>query len=326
MEPRISIIVATFNRASSLDRLLKSIARQDFPSDSYEVVIVDDGSSDETREVARGNYGFAMRYYWQSNQGGTCAKNFGAAMARGYVLQFIDDDIDVADRFLREIWAAHQQFESVVVVGNLVHTKANGGVMSDTNAEGERRFAGRPAIEAVGFADCAGGFFSVKASSFLDLGGLAGVGASWPNWEDVDFGYKAHRKGYSFLRANYALGVHYDFTLNDIEVSARRWERAAMVAPLLFRRHPHLRSCLPMFRDKLPVSWLEDPPKLMLRKIARYPASSVPVVLVMKIMVRLLEQRKMNCPLVQSLQRWIIGAYIFRGFRQGLKEYGGLAQ
>jgi len=77
-----------------------------------------------------------------------------------------------------------------------------------------------------------------------------------------------------------------------------------------------------MYEDKTPIAWHSDPPRLIVRKLARMAASTRPSVWAMEHLVRLLEHSYPSPTLLRPLYRWIIGAYIYQGYRQGLREYG----
>lgn len=91
-----SIVVATRDRAASLRRLLGAIAQQDHTPGYLEYVVVDNGSTDDTRDVTAefarvaGN---PVRYVSESRQGLALARNMGAERASGRLLVFVDDDI-----------------------------------------------------------------------------------------------------------------------------------------------------------------------------------------------------------------------------------------
>src|SRR2546428_9492800 len=85
--PRISVVIPTFNRAAMLGATLESLAAQTLPTNQYEVVVVDDGSEDATREVCRD---FARRiqlkYLRIENSGISAAENTGILASRGTIL------------------------------------------------------------------------------------------------------------------------------------------------------------------------------------------------------------------------------------------------
>lgn len=87
-QPLISVIVPCYNYGRFLPEALASIRQQNYPG--VEVVVVDDGSTDDTRRVAAANP--AMRYVYQPNQGLSAARNAGVARSRGQYLVFLDAD------------------------------------------------------------------------------------------------------------------------------------------------------------------------------------------------------------------------------------------
>lgn len=89
MEPTVSVVIPTFNRASVLPRALGSVFSQARPPE--EVIVVDDGSEDGTERLVREEFP-AARYFRQENRGVAAARNRGARMARGNWLAFLDSD------------------------------------------------------------------------------------------------------------------------------------------------------------------------------------------------------------------------------------------
>lgn len=99
-----TVLIATYNRASLLDETLASLARMAVsPSLHWEAIVVDNNSSDGTREVVeRHMRGFPvrLRYLFEPQQGRSSALNTGIEKAEGRVLAFTDDDVRVADGWL----------------------------------------------------------------------------------------------------------------------------------------------------------------------------------------------------------------------------------
>jgi len=87
--PLVSVIVTCFNREKYLGAAIDSILAQTFSD--HEIVLVDDGSTDRSREVA-GGYGDRLRYLHQDNRGASAAKNTGVDLARGRYIAFLDSD------------------------------------------------------------------------------------------------------------------------------------------------------------------------------------------------------------------------------------------
>jgi hypothetical protein len=77
-----------------------------------------------------------------------------------------------------------------------------------------------------------------------------------------------------------------------------------------------------MFSDKTDIRWRRDPLKLIVYKALRTPASTVPVLRCFERLFLALLPIDRPFFLLNSLERWILGGYIYRGYRQGLKEFG----
>ena len=87
--PRVSVIIPVYNGAATIDRALKSVFDQTFTD--YEVVVVDDGSTDDTPSVLA-KYGDKIRVVRKSNRGLPAARNTAVAASRGELLALIDHD------------------------------------------------------------------------------------------------------------------------------------------------------------------------------------------------------------------------------------------
>ncbi|MGE5042400.1 MAG: glycosyltransferase family 2 protein [Candidatus Levyibacteriota bacterium] len=89
MKSKVSIIIPTHNRSQFLMDVLESVSNQ--TKKPFEVIVVDDGSTDNTREAML-NSGYRAHYIQQENSGPAAARNRGIAAARGNILAFLDDD------------------------------------------------------------------------------------------------------------------------------------------------------------------------------------------------------------------------------------------
>jgi len=119
----VSIVITAYNRATFLRECIDSALAQDYSS--FEVTVVDDGSTDETREICNG-YGDKIRYFWKPNGGAASAKNFGIQRMRGEWLKVLDsDDVlerDALSKFAE--WAARLQSDWLFC--NCVQIDSNG--------------------------------------------------------------------------------------------------------------------------------------------------------------------------------------------------------
>jgi glycosyltransferase involved in cell wall biosynthesis len=109
--PQLSVIICTLNRSVFLKRVLESLQRQSLKTGQYEIVLIDDGSSDHTRETARAfEKTLPLKYFYQRNAGLASAKNHGIYAAGGDILLFLDDDDIATEPLLEEHLKTHQKY------------------------------------------------------------------------------------------------------------------------------------------------------------------------------------------------------------------------
>ncbi len=129
--PVLSAVVCTQDRAEPLRNMLESLCAQTLDRGAFEVVLVDDGSKDGTREVARAfEKRLPIRYSYQRNAGLASARNHGLFTARGELLLFLDDE-DLADpRLLESHVRAHRRSPNpeVAILG---HTRLAPSIATD---------------------------------------------------------------------------------------------------------------------------------------------------------------------------------------------------
>ncbi|MCF0093059.1 glycosyltransferase [Micromonospora sp. MH99] len=112
---RASVIIATYNSADLLSETLRQLARQTIPTDDFEVIVGDDGSTDHTAEVVRSYADLLhIKYFFQEDQGFrvASARNGAARMAVGALLVILDTGSMVGPEFLAAHLAAHEGGES----------------------------------------------------------------------------------------------------------------------------------------------------------------------------------------------------------------------
>ncbi len=121
MVPRVSVVVAAFNRAQSLQRLVHSLLAQDTRV-PFEIIIADNGSTDDTYIVARGFSAaqHPVRYLCENRRGVSYARNAGAAVAMASILAFTDDDQHVSANWVSTIVDALDAHPEVDAIGGRV--------------------------------------------------------------------------------------------------------------------------------------------------------------------------------------------------------------
>lgn len=119
----ISVVIITHNRCEMLPRSLESIIQQNAPGIAYEVVLVDNNSTDQTRSVVEAfiaRKAMNLRYVFEKRQGRPHARNAGVENARAPIIAFIDDDIRAATDWLVQIKRALDAHPEVDFVGGKV--------------------------------------------------------------------------------------------------------------------------------------------------------------------------------------------------------------
>lgn len=121
--PMLSVILPTYNRCSSLQRTLSSLFAQTLPSDRYEIIVVDDGSTDGTRDCMACYP--QVTFILQDHRGPAAARNRGAGVAAGEILVFIDDDCTAPADWLQRLRDYFTQTDRAVCGGKTINAAAN---------------------------------------------------------------------------------------------------------------------------------------------------------------------------------------------------------
>ncbi|MCP5099867.1 MAG: glycosyltransferase family 2 protein, partial [Chloroflexi bacterium] len=120
--PLFSIIIPTYNRPQQLERCLNAIAQLDYPTDQFEVIVVDDGGKRPlTPIVERITQPIQIRLITQANQGPATARNRGAAEANGRYLAFTDDDCMLDVNWLTALATQFEQTPSALIGGRTIN-------------------------------------------------------------------------------------------------------------------------------------------------------------------------------------------------------------
>ncbi|AMK75093.1 MULTISPECIES: glycosyltransferase family 2 protein [Methylomonas] len=90
VQPRVTVIMPTYNRKKFIGEAIQSVLDQSFQD--FELIVVDDGSTDQTSEVVQAFVSEKIKYIYQSNCGRSNARNRALSLARGYYIAFLDSD------------------------------------------------------------------------------------------------------------------------------------------------------------------------------------------------------------------------------------------
>ena len=215
--PLASVIVVCWNSADVLGRCLEQLQAQDYAN--YEIVVVDDGSQDDTLQVAEraATHGELTIVRSPRNQGCPHARNLGLARARGEIVAFIDADGFAAPSWLRHLVAAFAADETIGGVASTVFFAANplviNGAGGTVNRQGwaadlsmnESYERAELASEALYPMGCG---MAVRRSAVERVGPFDDRMLNY--YDDVDYGMRLWRAGYRVIVAEEAW-VDHDF-------------------------------------------------------------------------------------------------------------------
>lgn len=118
-DPQVSAIICTYNREEYLSAAIDSLLQQDFHN--YEVIVVDNASSDRTREIVGERLANPqLNYVYEPTVGLSVARNTGAKEARSAILAYLDDDAVASPLWLKTIYQAYQNNEKLAIAGGKV--------------------------------------------------------------------------------------------------------------------------------------------------------------------------------------------------------------
>ncbi|MGD8790792.1 MAG: glycosyltransferase family A protein, partial [Burkholderiales bacterium] len=121
VNPLISVIICTHNRACLLRGAIESVTSQDYDADGYEIIVVDNASTDHTREVVESFSETAnVRYVYESRLGLNSARNTGWRSASGIFAVFLDDDARAQPGWLAAIRDGFAATGGQAVIGGKV--------------------------------------------------------------------------------------------------------------------------------------------------------------------------------------------------------------
>jgi GT2 family glycosyltransferase len=197
----ISIIIPTFNGASRIGNCLDAVQQQTTGRDA-EVLVVNDGSTDETVDVIKGYSG--IRCITQANAGPAAARNRGAIEAQGFIILFTDDDCVAMPGWLD---AMLQPFEDQEVVGakGVYRTRQRSLVARFVQIEYEDRYRLMANLESIDFIDTYSAAF--RRDRFLEM---RGYDKSFPVAcaEDIELSYRMSARGWKMKFAPSAMVYH----------------------------------------------------------------------------------------------------------------------
>ncbi len=235
---RLTIQLCTYNRAHLLERVLEACFDQTLSPDQYEVVLVDDGSQDDTPAVIERAQRLATCRFTvvrQANGGLANARNAGIALCTGARIAFIDDDVLPTPVFAAEHLASDERHGDVVVRGAAINTES---------------FDALP-VPVWSFKNYSANWFwttnvSVRRSRLDAAGGRFDESFSEYGWEDIELGLRLRALGTKAVFNRRAVVFHHKPRPKgtSVEGMLRQVRAQARTAVRLERLHPGWRVAL----------------------------------------------------------------------------------
>ncbi len=216
----LSVVTPTFNRQARLGRTLAALERQTIPADRFEVVVVNDGSTDGTAAwLGQQRPSFQLRCITTENGGPARARNTGIEAASGELVVFVDDDVEPQATLLEEHLRSHRDESDVVVMGPLLSLpRYSQPWVAWEQANLEKQYAAMARGDwAPSFRQFWTGNASVARRHLLAAGLFD---PSYLRAEDIELGIRLGKLGLSFRFNPKAGGYHY------AERSLASWEHA----------------------------------------------------------------------------------------------------
>ena len=246
MKPYFSVVIPTYNRLPMLLRVLGALDRQR-AAPEFEVVVIDDGSTDGTDEAlertsATRTHKYPWRYQWQKNSGPSRARNRGVELATGQFVVFIGDDTVPEEEFLLEHGRVHAESGDNALLACLGYTGWPSTervtpfmhYINDFGLQFGYRLIEDGAIVPFNF------FYTSNISLSRELLADHRFDTSFPAaaWEDIELAYRLDRIGLQ-IRYNRAAVTrhHHPITVDSF---ARRQYTAGRSGAIFSRKHPEL--------------------------------------------------------------------------------------
>jgi glycosyltransferase involved in cell wall biosynthesis len=239
MDPVFSVVIPTYNRLDMLVRVLDALGSQvDAPP--FEVIVVNDGSTDETDRVMSARQ--AITFRTQPNSGPGRARNHGVSLARGRYVLFIGDDTVPEPRFLAEHARVHREAGDDPLAACLGYTGWPRGervtafmdYINDYGLQFGYKLIRHGAVVPFNF------FYTSNISIDRTLLGSEPFDTTFPSaaWEDIELAFRLDRQGLKIHYNEHAVTRHYHPM--TIDSFARRQYTVGKSGAIFYEKHPEL--------------------------------------------------------------------------------------
>jgi len=234
-EKKLSVQICSFNRKHLLSNSVASLFDQTCAKEDYEIIVVDDGSSDGTAEMVKNlKSPVDLIFIRQEKEGLAAGRNKGILKARGEIILFIDDDVLADPHLIEEHLRFHKEHPNSVVKGWVNHVT-------------EFR---RPEKPVWTMKDFSSAFFwtsnvSVKKADLMKAGLFDETFKEY-GWEDLELGLRLKRLSLQSRINRHAIGYHYKRSAvgSDLSGKLAQAEAKGRTAVIFVERAPNWRARL----------------------------------------------------------------------------------
>jgi cellulose synthase/poly-beta-1,6-N-acetylglucosamine synthase-like glycosyltransferase len=231
MRPKISVIIPAYNAEETIKKTLKSLLSQNFSRSKYEVIIVDDGSSDKTKEIVS-NFK-SVKLVSIKHSGPAKARNKGVKISRGKIVVFTDSDCIPKKNWLKTLVDPFNNKDVVCVAGTYETLNKNKIIARFVGYEIKHRhekMKKNETIDFVGSYNCAYRKSIFKSFKGFDESFVTASG------EDPELSFRLERANYKIVFEPRAIVLH-PHTPNIFSYLKKKFNRAFWKV-LLYKKHP----------------------------------------------------------------------------------------
>lgn len=226
----ISVIVPAYNAAATIGECLDALLNQSVPRTQYEVIVVDDGSRDNTRDIVEQ---YPVTLLSQSHRGPAVARNRGVCQANGEIILFTDADCVPTANWIEEMLKPFENPEIVGVKG-VYRTRQKGLIPRFIQLEYEDKYEKMHKERFVDFIDTYSAGY--RKAVFEDHGGFDPI-FPMAAGEDIEFSHRLAERGCKMVFASQAIVYHQH--ADSLSKYLRRKFYVGFWRVVRYQRYPH---------------------------------------------------------------------------------------
>jgi cellulose synthase/poly-beta-1,6-N-acetylglucosamine synthase-like glycosyltransferase len=205
MKKRASVIIPVFNEEKNIPDCLNSLLNQSLKHSQYEIIVIDDGSTDNTDKIIEENFSNSVKLIKQNKKGPAAARNKGAELAESDIIVFTDADCELDANWLREMIIPIEK-QNVDGVQGRYKSKQNNIVARFTQHEIEQRYKLLNRKKYIDFVSTYSAAY--KKEVFMSVGGF-NTDYKISSGEDTELSYKLQKQGYKMIFNQNAICYHH---------------------------------------------------------------------------------------------------------------------